>query len=666
MKNTKLPDEGRRRVVIEAVTPSVDGGRFPIKRVVGDRVNVEADVFADGHDALRAMLRYRRKGASAWEETEMNLLNNDRWRAAFDVTELGRYQYTVEGWVDGFLSWRQDFVKRVEPQDIELALRTGAKLVEAAATRATGAQARELHEVARALVAERPLEERRRIAASEALLHIVMRYPDRSHSSVYPIEFEVVVDRPLARCSAWYEMFPRSCAAEPGRHGTFADCEKRLDYVAEMGFDILYLPPVHPIGRVKRKGRNNALEARPEDPGSPWAIGAAEGGHKAVHPELGSLEDFRRFVAAARAKGLEIALDIAFQCAPDHPYVESHPEWFLRRPDGSIQFAENPPKKYQDIYPFHFESGQWQPLWEELKSVFGFWIEQGVTIFRVDNPHTKPFALWEWLIGDLKRAHPELIFLSEAFTRPKIMHRLAKLGFTQSYTYFPWRNTKAELIEYFSELANSPAREYFRPNHWPNTPDILTAALQTGGRAMFMARVVLAGTLGANYGIYGPPFEHCENAPREPGSEEYLNSEKYEVRHWDIARPDSLAPLIARLNRARRENPALQQDWNLRFVPSDNAELICYAKFDDKRSNVIVTAVSLDPYHKRSAFIELPLEELGIDPAHPYQVEDLLSGESYLWEGARNYVELDPHVCPAHVFRVRQQMRSEKDFEYFA
>jgi starch synthase (maltosyl-transferring) len=426
-----------------------------------------------------------------------------------------------------------------------------------------------------------------------------------------------------------------------------------------MGFDVLYLPPVHPIGRVKRKGRNNTLEARPDDPGSPWAIGAAEGGHKAVHPALGSLDEFRKLVAAARARGLEVALDIAFQCAPDHPYVDAHPEWFRRRPDGSVQFAENPPKKYQDIYPFDFENGHWAELWEELRSVFAFWVEQGVTIFRVDNPHTKPFAFWEWLITGMKREHPELIFLSEAFTRPRIMHRLAKLGFTQSYTYFPWRNTKAELTEYFSELSQHPSREYFLPNHWPNTPDILTAFLQNGGRPAFMARVVLAATLGANYGIYGPAFEHCENVPREPGSEEYLYSEKYEVRHWDLARPDSLAPLLTRLNHARRENPALRQDWNLRFVPTDNPDLVCYGKFNDERSNVIVAAVSLDTRYMRSAFVELPLAELGIDPGKPYQMEDLMSGQSFVWKGSRNYVELNPAVCPAHVFRVQQPVRPQ-------
>jgi starch synthase (maltosyl-transferring) len=661
-----VPDDGRRRVVIEAVSPAVDGGRFPIKRIVGDRVTVEADVFADGHDALRCMLRYHKQAGRVWQETEMALTHNDRWRGVFEVTEPGRYEYTVAGWIDSLISWRQDFVRREDPDDIALALQVGALLVEAAAARAKGADARALRDVTRDLSGDGALEERRIVAAGDELLALMMRYPDRSFSTSYPLELEIVVDRPLARCSAWYELFPRSCATEPGRHGTLADCEKRLDYVADMGFDVLYLPPVHPIGRVKRKGRNNTLDAGPDDPGSPWAIGAAEGGHKALHPALGSLADFRNLVAAARARGLEIALDIAFQCAPDHPYVDAHPEWFRRRPDGSVQFAENPPKKYQDIYPFDFENEHWAELWEELRGVFAFWVDQGVTIFRVDNPHTKPFAFWEWLISGLKRDHPELIFLSEAFTRPRIMHRLAKLGFTQSYTYFPWRNTKAELTEYFSELAYHPSREYFRPNHWPNTPDILTAFLQNGGRPAFMARVVLAATLGANYGIYGPAFEHCENLAREPGSEEYLHSEKYEVRHWNLARPDSLAPLVTRLNQARRENPALRQDWNLRFVPTDNPELVCYGKFNDERSNVIVAAVSLDPHHTRSAFVELPLPDLGIDPGQPYQMEDLLTGESFLWQGARNYIELDPSVCPAHVFRVRQQVRSEKDFENFA
>jgi starch synthase (maltosyl-transferring) len=495
---------------------------------------------------------------------------------------------------------------------------------------------------------------------------VMARCPDRSVAATFAPELGVVVDPSRARCSAWYEMFPRSCADQAGRHGTFRDCERRLDYVVELGFDVLYLPPVHPVGRVKRKGRNNALVAKAGDPGSPWAIGAQEGGHKAVHPELGTLEDFRRLVSAARARGVEVALDIAFQCAPDHPYVKEHPEWFKLRPDGSIQYAENPPKKYEDIFPFNFESADWPALWEELKSVFTFWIEQGVTIFRVDNPHTKPFPFWQWLIGEVKREHPGTMFLSEAFTRPKVMHRLAKIGFTQSYTYFPWRNAKWELTEYFTELSQHASREYFRPNHWPNTPDILTAFLQHGGRPAFMTRFVLAATLGANYGIYGPAFEQCENVARESGSEEYLNSEKYEIRVWDLARPDSLRSLVAAVNRARRENPALQQDSNLVFFPADNDELICYAKYTDDRSNVVIVAVNLAPHHACSGSVEVPLEVLGIDRERPYEVEDLLSGTSYLWQGPRNFIELDPKGCPAHVFRVRRQLRSERDFEPFA
>jgi len=660
------PEYGRSRVVIEALEPTVDGGRYPIKRVVGDRVTVEADIFADGHDALRCVLQHRKKEESSWRESDMWLLNNDRWRGEFHVEDLGSYLYTVLAWVDRFLSWRQDFLKRSDPADIALALESGALLVEAAAARCDGADARQLRALGKELRGATDLEERRRVAAGDELLFLMKRHPDRDLAVFDTPEREVVVDPTRARCSAWYEMFPRSCAEDAGRHGTFRDCEKRLDYVAQMGFDVLYLPPIHPIGRINRKGRNNSLQARPDDPGSPWAIGAKEGGHNAVHPELGKIDDFRRLVKIAHDRGIEVALDIAFQCAPDHPYVTARPEWFRHRPDGSVQFAENPPKKYEDIYPFDFETENWEELWLELKGIFSFWIEQGVTIFRVDNPHTKPFRFWERLISEMKKEHPELIFLSEAFTRPKIMHRLAKLGFTQSYTYFPWRNTKWELTEYFTELSQGASKQYFRPNHWPNTPDILTAYLQNGGRPAFAARLVLAATLGASYGIYGPAFEQCENVARESGSEEYLNAEKYEVRHWDLAKKDSLAALIGRVNRARRDNPALQQDWNLWFVPVDNQELICYVKFDDNRSNIILVAVNLDPHHTQSGFVEMPLEEFGLDREKPYSVEDLLNGASYLWHGSRNQIELDPKVCPGHVFRVRRHLRSEKDFEYFA
>jgi starch synthase (maltosyl-transferring) len=433
-----------------------------------------------------------------------------------------------------------------------------------------------------------------------------------------------------------------------------------------MGFDVLYLPPIHPIGRMNRKGANNALRAGPGDVGSPWAIGAAEGGHKDILPELGTPADFKRLLVKAREAGIEIALDIAFQCAPDHPYVDSHPEWFRHRPDGSVQYAENPPKKYQDIYPFDFETENWRELWDELKSIFDHWILEGVRIFRVDNPHTKAFAFWEWVIGEIRQTHPDVIFLAEAFTRPKVMHRLAKLGFTQSYTYFTWRISKRELTEYFTELSRGPGREYFRPNVWPNTPDILHESLQSGLRPVFAARLVLAATLAANYGIYGPAYELLESAPREPGSEEYLDSEKYQLRHWPIDRPDSLAPLLARVNRIRRDNPALQSDRGLTFCTIDNDQLIAYVKQDVAAANLLLMVVNLDPYNTQSGWLEFEPGLLGIEADQPFQVHDLLSEQRFQWRGRRNYVMLDPRALPAHVFRLRRHVRSERDFDYYS
>ncbi|OGA38353.1 MAG: alpha-1,4-glucan--maltose-1-phosphate maltosyltransferase [Betaproteobacteria bacterium RIFCSPLOWO2_12_FULL_62_13] len=658
--------DGRARAAIDGVFPSVDGGRFAIKRIAGDRITVEADCFADGHDALRVVLRWRGEDETAWREVDMAHLGNDRWRASFVPETSGAYRYTVTAWVDHFLSWRNEFARREDAEDLRIAALIGAGLIGEVAARAKGAHRRRLSDWASRLKAESGVQKLRAIALDEELAQITARYPERSLAALWPVEMPLVVDRERARYSTWYELFPRSTSPEPGRHGTFRDCEARLPYVAELGFDVLYLSPIHPIGRERRKGRNNALVAGPADVGSPWAIGAAEGGFKAVHPELGTLEDFRRLVLRAREHGIEIALDIAYQCAPDHPYVKEHPQWFRWRPDGSVQYAENPPKKYQDIYPFNFESDDWRALWQELKSVIEFWIGEGVKIFRVDNPHTKAFAFWEWAIGEVKRAHPDVIFLSEAFTRPKLMHRLAKLGFTQSYTYFAWRNTKHELTEYFTELANGPGREYFRPSVWPNTPDILTEALQFGGRPTFMARLVLAATLAASYGIYGPAYELMENKPREPGSEEYLDSEKYQLRRWDLDRADSLGPLIALLNRIRRENPALQSDWSLRFFPTDNEQLICYAKIEEPRDNAIVTVVNLDPVNTHSGWVELDLAALRIDPHSQYQMHDLLTGAHYLWEGSRNFVRLDPAHVPAHVFRVRRRVHREQDFDYFA
>ena len=538
---------GKVRVMIEGVKPEIDGGRFPIKRVVGEEVAVEADIFVDGHDLLSAVLLYRREEDPQWWETPMEFLVNDRWRGKFQVSQLGHYRYTVMGWVDGFKSWRQGLSKKVQAgQEVAVDLLGGAALIAQASQRATGPDAGTLQEWADTLEdSSIPLLSRVELALSEEVASLVARYPDRQLASTYARELAVVVDRERARFSAWYEMFPRSCSPRPGQPGTFNDCEARLPYIAEMGFDVLYWPPIHPSGVTQRKGKNNSVTPTPDDTGVPWAIGGKEGGHKSVHPQLGTLEDFRNFVARAKEYGIDVALDIAFQCSPDHPYVREHPEWFRKRPDGAIQYAENPPKKYEDIYPFDFETEDWPALWEELKSIFMFWAQQGVHIFRVDNPHTKAFPFWEWCIAEVKKIYPEAIFLSEAFTRPKVMYRLAKLGFTQSYTYFAWRNTKLDLTQYFTELTRTEVREFFRPNPWPNTPDILTEYLQTGGRPAFIARLVLAATLGASYGIYGPAFELCESRPREPGSEEYLDSEKYQVRHWDLNYPNSLKEIIA-------------------------------------------------------------------------------------------------------------------------
>ena len=564
------------RVVIEGVTPEVDGGRFPAKRIIGDNVVVEADIFADGHDSLAGALLYRHESDADWKQVSLEPLVNDRWRGSFRVDRLGRYRYTLRAWMAS----------------------------------------------------------------------------DPSGVTQYEKELLLIVDREKARFSAWYEIFPRSWGTTPGRHATFRDVETHLPRIASMGFDVLYLAPIHPIARARRKGKNNAGTAGPQDPGSPWGIGAREGGHKAIHPELGTLEDFRRFVAKAKEVGLEVALDVAFQCSPDHPYVREHPEWFRRRPDGSIQHAENPPKKYEDIYPLNFETPNGQALWEELKSIFFFWIAQGVRIFRVDNPHAKPFAFWEWVIGQIKEKHPDAIFLSEAFTRPKIMVRLAKLGFSQSYTYFAWRNTRWELTDYFTELTKGLAREFFRPSLWPNTPDILTEYLQKGGPPAFRVRLILAATLAAGYGIYGPAFELCENKPLEPGSEEYLNSEKYEIKRWNLEDPRSLKDLVGRVNRIRRENRALQQNDGLEFHAVDNEQLLCYSKRDPEAANCILTVVNLDPRNSQSGWVDLRPEVLGLQPGRPIELEDLLTGKRYSWQGSRSFVQLDPASAPAHIFRM--------------
>ncbi len=595
-----------------------------MKRAVGERVLVEADVFTDGHDALAAELLFRFETDREWQRVPMEFLGNDHWQAPFPVERLGRYEYTVRGWSDPFLTWQRDLAKRKDAgQDLSVDFLIGAEL----------ADVPELRD------ASLPAEVRYR-AAIEA----VPPLPDPTRVSTYERTLFVTVDALRARFSTWYELFPRSARGD-GQHASFRDVVKLLPEIEAMGFDVLYLPPVHPIGVTERKGKNNALSAKRGDVGSPWAIGGPEGGHKALHPKLGGFDDFHALIKESQKRGIAVALDIAFQCSPDHPYVREHPEWFRSRPDGTIQYAENPPKKYQDIYPFDFETRDWKALWQELKSVFDFWIGHGVKIFRVDNPHTKSFPFWEWCIGELKAKNPEVIFLSEAFTRPRVMHKLAKLGFTQSYTYFTWRNSRWELTEYFTELTQDPSREYFRPNVWPNTPDILHAYLQHGGRPAFIVRVVLAATLAANYGLYGPAYELMEHTPREPGSEEYLDSEKYEIKRWERSRPDSLAQLIGRLNRIRRENVALQSDWSLQFHPTDNEQLLVFSK--EEENNLILVAVNLDPRYVQAGWIDFAWGE-----GKTYDVEDLLGGGRYTWAGRRNFVQLNPQTLPAHVFRV--------------
>ena len=668
MRGSMSDVEGRRRVAIEAVAPEIDAGAFPIKRCVGEAVTVEADVFADGHDLIRCRVLYRvNREDEPWSHVFMEPLGNDRWRAAFPVSALAPYQYTVEGWVDPFLTWQSDLAKRVDAgQDVRVDLKIGADWVAAAAGRASGSDKNQLERWAEDLRSGKKAERRIELALSEELTEVVHRHPDLSQASRYPRVLDIVVDSARARTGAWYELFPRAAGALTGAHGTFKDCETLLPTLAEMGFDVLYFPPIHPIGETFRKGPNNTPNAGPHDPGSPWGIGSKEGGHKAVHPDLGTLDDFRHLVAAARQHQIDIALDIAFQCSPDHPYVREHPEWFRHRPDGSIQYAENPPKKYQDIYPFDFECEDWQALWQELKSIVEFWIDQGVSLFRVDNPHTKPFAFWEWLIGEIRSQHPEAVFLAEAFTRPKVMYRLAKVGFNQSYTYFAWRNAAWELRQYFTELTQSEVAEYFRPNLWPNTPDILTAYLQSGGRPAFLARLVLAATLGASYGIYGPAFELREHQSAAPGSEEYLNSEKYEIRDWDRQTARPMMDFIALVNQIRRAHPALHANRRLVFHDVDNPQLLCYSKTTEGMADSLLMVVNVDPHHVQSGWLNLDLEALGLGLDDTYQVHELLTDARYYWRGSGNFVQLDPNIVPAHILHVRRRMRDEQDFEYYA
>ena len=638
----------KRTVVIEAIAPAVDGGRYPVKREVGAVFEVSADIFKEGHDVLVAFLLYRRADERAWRETPMRFVDNDRWAGAFTLAENARWVYTIEALADPFRSWLADLATRVEAgQDVASELAEGVALIRDAARRARAGDHRDALAAYARRVEQAPSKaEAVEIVRDVRLAHFMDAHLDRGAATRAAREFEVVADRERARFAAWYEFFPRSSGAE-GRHGTFKDAAAQLDRAAAMGFDVVYLPPIHPVGRAHRKGRNNALAAQPGEPGSPWAIGGLEGGHTAIHPDLGTLDDFDHFAKEAERRGLEVALDFAIQASPDHPWVREHPEWFFHRPDGTIKYAENPPKKYQDVYPMNFMGDDPGPLWQEMKRVIEFWIAHGVKTFRVDNPHTKPMRFWEWLIRAVQLAHPETIFLAEAFTRPKIMKVLAKCGFTQSYTYFTWRTHKQELIEYFTEITTPPVSDYFRGNLWPNTPDILHETLVRGGRPAFKFRLVMAATLSSLYGIYSG-YELCENVPVREGSEEYLDSEKYQLKTRDWDAPGNLVDYVTRLNRVRRAHPALQRYDNLRFYGADDPAVLWYGKaWGDDR---VFVAVNLDPFRARACLVDVPLDALGLAPDQPYRMREQFSDAAYEWRGPRGYVELDPQREPAQIF----------------
>lgn len=639
--------KGKTRVIIENVQPLVDGGLYPAKRTVGERVDVTAAIFGDGHDHIRAEVLYKKKEATKWERVELTPTFNDEWKASFYVPEKGIYVYTIQAWVDHFDTWYDGFKKKANAKvDVKVELMEGAILL-----RTLGESNKDLISIARKLE-----DTQRYQAAIDYILgaefaNVVHENPLRENETKLNLEISIQVEHTKANYSAWYEFFPRSAALESGKHGTFQDCIRLLPRIAAMGFDVLYFPPIHPIGKINRKGKNNNVRSLPGEPGSPWAIGSDEGGHKSILPALGTLEDFKKLIAESKKLGIDVAMDIAFQCAPDHPYVQEHPEWFKQRPDGSIQYAENPPKKYQDIYPFNFESDNWKALWEELRSVFFFWMEQGVTIFRIDNPHTKPIPFWHWVIAEVQKQNPDVIFLSEAFTRPKVMASLAKVGFTQSYTYFTWRVSKQELIEYVNDLVYGPSRNYFRPNFWPNTPDILPYHLQNQGENSFILRYALAATLSSNYGVYGPSYEFYENTPIE-GREEYFNSEKYELRNYDWKRTNRMTDIMSLLNKIRKENAALQSTWNVQFCPIENSQIIAFLKATDDLSNIILVVANLDTNRGQSGYIQLPKERLKLTDKVNIKLHDLITDEHYTWTQDWNFVDLNPHKMPFHLFKL--------------
>ncbi len=637
----------KTRVIIENVQPLVDGGLYPAKRTVGERVDVTAYIFGDGHDHIRAEVLYKKEGAKNWDRVELVATYNDEWKASFYVPEQGTYLYTIQAWVDHFDTWYDGFRKKAAAKlDVKVELMEGAILLQK-----LGETNQKVLPYAKKLEDTQRYQAAIDLVLSKEFAEVVHANPLRENETRLAQEIKIKVEHTKANFSAWYEFFPRSASLESGKHGTFHDCIRLLPRIAAMGFDVLYFPPIHPIGKNNRKGKNNSVTSKPGEPGSPWAIGSDEGGHKSILPALGTLDDFKKLITEAKKLGIDVAMDIAFQCAPDHPYVTEHPEWFKQRPDGSIQYAENPPKKYQDIYPFNFESDNWKELWEELRSVFFFWIEQGVVIFRIDNPHTKPIPFWHWVIAEVQNQYPDVIFLSEAFTRPKVMAALAKVGFTQSYTYFTWRVSKQELIEYVNDLVNGASRNYFRPNFWPNTPDILPFHLQNQGENSFILRYALAATLSSNYGVYGPSYEFYENVPME-GREEYFNSEKYEIRHYDWKRTNRMTDIMSLLNKIRKDNKALHSTWNVQFCPIENPQIIAYLKATDDLSNIILVVANLDSNNGQSGYIQLPKDRLKLSDKINIKLHDLITGEHFTWTQEWNFVDLNPYKMPFHLFKL--------------
>jgi Glycosidases len=649
-----LYPDGKKRTIITNVSPNVEEGKFPAKAVVNEEIIIAADIFSDGHDAIAASTYLRHTADALWTELPMRFVINDHWDTVFRTARQGLYEFRVTAWVDHYTTWKKGLKKKYDAgQDINVELQIGAALLRDAAS-SNEQEAARLNAWAQELLHLSDPGQSIALAHSSEVAAVMYRHRHDAAVTEHPIIYRVEVERAKAGFSTWYELFPRSASPEAGRHGTFNDVAGLLPRIARMGFDVLYLPPIHPIGEINRKGKNNSLTAEPGDPGSPWAIGNRLGGHKVIHPELGSLDDFKELIKAAGEYGIEIAMDIAYQCAPDHPYVKEFPQWFTWRPDGTVQYAENPPKKYEDILPFNFETDDWENLWLELKSVIDYWVDAGVRVFRIDNPHTKAFAFWEWMIGEVRKHTPDVIFLAEAFTRPRVMERLAMAGFNQSYTYFTWRNTKHEIEQYMIELTNTGMRHYFRPNFWPNTPDILPPILTYGGENAHIMRVVLAATLSSNYGLYGPVYEFGINMPHG-SKEEYTDNEKYEIKHWDWDEYTRIGDIITRLNRIRRENAALQSTWNIAFAGTTNDQIICYVKTDADTGNRLIIVVNLDVFHTQGAHVRLPLDKLGIGDDEPYTVMDLLGGGKYRWRGDFNYVELNPYLMPAHIFKVIKQ-----------